>query len=70
MSEALGVVATCLAVAGVLANNRRLRWCFYAWLFSNSLTLTIHVSAGIWSLAARDMIFLALAVEGLWRWRK
>lgn len=66
--EIIGTIATVLAVIGVLANNRRLRWCFLAWMVSNSLTLGIHVYTAIWSLVARDLIFLILAFEGWIKW--
>lgn len=66
--EIIGVISTILAVIGVLANNRRLRWCFLVWMVSNSLSLTIHAYTAIWSLAARDLIFLVLAVEGWIKW--
>lgn len=68
VNEIIGIVATILAVISVVANNRRLRWCFIVWMVSNSLTLGIHAHAAIWSLLARDMIFLVLAVEGWIRW--
>ena len=70
MIEAIGTIASILAVAGVCCNNRRLRICFPIWLISNALTLAIHANAGIWSLALRDLIFFALAVEGWVLWRK
>jgi nicotinamide riboside transporter PnuC len=67
--EFFGAVATVIAVAGVVMNNRRRRGCFYLWIVSNALTLGVHVAAGVWSLAVRDGIFFVLAVEGLLRWR-
>ena len=70
MVEALGIIGTVLAVAGTVLNNQRRRACFYVWIVSNIITLIVHVQAGIWSLAARDAIFLVLAVDGLRRWRK
>ncbi len=72
MIELIGIIATILAVTGVLANNRRLRWCFIVWFISNSITLIIHVHVGVWSLMVRDVIFLMLAVEGwrMWKLRK
>ena len=69
MIELLGTIATILAVIGVIMNNRKMIGCFYIWLLSNTITLFIHSQAGIWSLAARDLIFLVLAVEGLIKWR-
>ncbi len=66
--EIFGLISTALAVVGVIANNRKLRWCFLLWMVSNAITLVIHTRAGIWSLALRDVIFLVLAVEGWIRW--
>jgi nicotinamide riboside transporter PnuC len=68
--EVVGLAVTFLAVGGAVLNNRRLRACFWLWLFSNAASAAIHVTAGLWSLAARDVIFFALAIEGLWRWRQ
>jgi nicotinamide riboside transporter PnuC len=70
MTELLGTIATVIAVAGVVANNRKWRICFWLWLVSNGLTAAIHAQTGIWSLCVRDIIFFGLAVEGLWLWKK
>ena len=66
--EFIGIISTMLAVIGVLANNRRLRWCFLVWMVSNALSMVIHSRARIRSLTARDAIFLVLAIEGWIRW--
>ena len=68
MIENMGIISMVLAIIGVLANNRRLRWCFLLWMVSNAMSFMIHANAGIWSLAVRDAVFLILAVEGYWRW--
>ena len=70
MIEIIGIISSVLAVIGVLANNRRLRWCFLVWMVSNAMSMAIHADAGIWSLAARDAVFLLLAVEGWIKWGK
>jgi len=70
MIELLGLVATVIAVVGVWLNNHKLRACFWLWLISNGLTAGIHAHAGIWSLFARDVVFLLLAIQGLRLWRK
>jgi nicotinamide riboside transporter PnuC len=70
MVEIIGAISTLLAVAGTVLNNRRLRACFPIWIVSNVMTLGIHVTAGLWSLAVRDAIFFLLAIDGLRRWRK
>lgn len=68
MIETFGIISTILAVSGVILNNRKLIGCFYLWIVSNLITLIIHADAGIWSLAIRDLIFLGLAFEGLYKW--
>jgi nicotinamide riboside transporter PnuC len=68
INEIIGLVATVLAVIGVIANNRRLRVCFLLWLASNALTAGIHAHAEIWSLLLRDTVFFILAIEGWIKW--
>ena len=68
MIEFIGIISGILAIIGVLANNRRLRWCFIVWMVSNAMSLVIHFDAGIWSLVVRDAVFLILAVEGWFKW--
>ena len=68
MIEIIGAVATVIAIVGVLANNRHLRWCFLLWLISNAMSMAIHIDAGIWSLAVRDAAFFVMAVEGWFLW--
>ncbi len=68
MIEIIGTIAMILAVTGVLANNRRLRWCFIVFFVSNTMALVIHISVDVWSLVVRDSIFIILAVEGWIKW--
>jgi nicotinamide riboside transporter PnuC len=68
MLEAIGTLATVLAVMGVRHNNNRRRVCFLFWIVSNSLGLAIHLAVGPWALVVRDAIFLALAVQGWVKW--
>ena len=70
MIEIFGIVATVLAILGVVLNNRKLIVCFYLWLVSNLITAGIHFDAGIYSLLVRDLTFFCLAIEGIYRWRK
>lgn len=70
MIELAGTIATLIAIAGCYLSNHKDRRCYWLWLFSNSLTLAIHADAGIWSLAIRDLAFLALAVHGLRKWTR
>jgi len=68
MIDAIGWVASVLAVAGVVLNNNRLRVCFLVWLVSNAMSAGLHVHAAMWPLAARDLVFMVLAVHGWWCW--
>lgn len=68
--EIVGAVSGSLAVAGAVMNNRKMRVCFVVWAISNSLSVLVHVAYGTWSLAARDVVFLGLAVHGFILWRK
>jgi hypothetical protein len=66
--ETLGIITTVLAVAGVVLNNRMDRKCFWFWIVSNAISCGLHLYIGLWSLAARDAAFLALAFDGLRLW--
>ena len=68
--ETLGFAATVLAVAGVVLNNRKYIACFYFWLVSNWLSAMVHWQSGIYSLLVRDAIFMLLALEGIYQWRR
>ena len=69
MIEILGTVCTTLAVAGVVLNNRLRIECFYLWLISNCIAASIHISAGLIAMSIKDLIFIVLAVEGIYKWR-
>ena len=66
--EIIGSAVTAVAVAGVVLNNRRNRICFLLWMASNVASAGLHVAAGLWALAARDVAFLGLAVHGWILW--
>jgi len=68
--EVLGMIAMVLAVIGVLLNNRKNRNCFYVWFISNIILIYVHLNVDLYSLVVRDIVFLLLAVEGWYKWRK
>lgn len=70
MLEVIGIISSVMAIAGVVLNNRMRIECFYLWWVSNAIFVGIHVHAGIWSLAGRDVVFLVLAVHGWHCWKK
>ena len=72
----VGSFAAVLAIVGVILNNRKKIACFPVWICSNLIICCLHTYAayhgasGMLPLAVRDLVFLALAVEGLKRWRR
>lgn len=69
MTTILGIVCCVLSISGVILNNRQIRHCFTIWLVSNSISAGLHIYAGMWALAVRDVAFLLLAVEGFVLWK-
>jgi nicotinamide riboside transporter PnuC len=70
MTELIGTIAMILAVTGVWLNNRKIRACFYFWLFSNTFSACLHLYGGMYALMIRDVIFIVLAIEGLKKWSR
>ena len=74
IAHLIGYIATLLAVAGVIFNNYRSRWCFLFWVISNLICLRIHLAAhrrgakDMLAMVARDIIFIILAVHGYLAW--
>jgi nicotinamide riboside transporter PnuC len=66
----IGLVGTVLAVAGVVLNNYRLALCFVLFLGSNTLALLVHRRDKRPTMVLRDLIFLALAIQGLYLWTR
>lgn len=70
MLEIIGTLALILGVLGAILNNRKLRICFLIWMVSNTLSASIHISVGVWSMLIRDIVFFILVVEGWFKWGK
>lgn len=67
-AEALGVVAIVLSVWGTVHINNRDRRGFALWIIANVASFAVHYLTGVWTMGARDIVFLALAVDGWFRW--
>jgi nicotinamide riboside transporter PnuC len=66
--EAAALLTTVIAIAGVIFNNYKVSACFKLWIASNLLSAIIHVVTGPWTFVIRDLIFLALAIQGAYLW--
>ena len=70
----VGSLATVLAIAGVLLNNRMDRRCFIVWIVSNLICLYLHNSArrrgasGMVAMIVRDIVFTVLSAHGYMMW--
>ena len=70
MIEFIGTFVTIVSVAGVILNNNHNKFCFYLWFVSNTLSAGIHLYLNCYSLFFRDVIFIVLAIHGLYKWTK
>lgn len=70
MQTIIGIIGTILAVAGVVLNNRLNIACFSLWIVSNTIFAALHISAGLWSIVVRDVVFTFLAIAGWRQWSK
>ena len=68
MIEIVGTIALVLGVLGALLINRKFKICFAVWAISNIISACIHGWLGVWSLVLKDIIYLALCIEGWIRW--
>ena len=62
------ITAVCLA--GTMLNCRKKIACFYFWIIGNILWLLFDINSGLYSRAALDTVQLALAVYGIYEWKK
>ncbi len=62
--------ATIVALAGTVLNCKKIRACFYLWTVTNAMWLAFDLSQGLPSRAVLDAVQLALALYGIYEWRK
>lgn len=61
---------TICCLVGTVLNVKKIRSCFYLWTVGNIAWLAWDVSQGLYSRAALDVVQLALAVWGIFEWRR
>lgn len=61
---------TAASLIGVVANIKRKRWCFGVWFCTNSLWALYDFTIGAYAQSALFAVYVALAVWGLWEWKK
>jgi len=60
---------TMLSIFGVVLNNHQDRRCFYIWIVTNSLWAVVAFGKGIPAQGTMFLVYLALSLHGLWKWR-
>ena len=68
--DSLGWFVTAVCLAGTVLNVKKVRWCFHLWALGNIAWLAIDIWNGLYSRAFLDVVQLALAVWGMFEWRK
>ena len=63
-------IATIIALTGTVLNCKKIRYCFYLWIITNTMWLVWDLYTGLYSRAILDLFQLALAVYGLLEWKK
>lgn len=59
-----------MALIGTLLNTWKQQECFIFWLVSNSIMVFQSYSTESWNMVLLFMVYLGLAVYGLYHWRK
>lgn len=63
-------IFTIICLTGTVLNCKKNIACFYMWILGNIAWMLFDISCGLYSRAALDAVQLALAVYGIYEWRK
>lgn len=62
--------ATIIALAGTILNCKQIRACFYLWTVTNAMWFGWDAYSGLWSRCVLDAVQFALAIWGIYEWKK
>ena len=62
--------ATIIALIGTILNCKQIRACFYLWTVTNAMWLACDFYCGLWSRCVLDAVQFALALWGIYEWKK
>lgn len=62
-------ILTILSVIGVILNTHGDRRCFYIWIVTNSSWAAVDFYKGIPAQGVMFLLYLALSIYGLYKWR-
>jgi hypothetical protein len=63
-------ILTIIALAGTVANVKKMKVCFVLWIITNIGWLAFDLSQGLFSRATLDIVQLILAIAGWFEWSK
>lgn len=63
-------VATIVALVGTILNCKQLRACFYLWTVTNAMWFAWDLYSGLLSRCVLDAVQFALAVWGIYEWKR
>lgn len=63
-------IATIVALIGTVLNCKQIRACFYLWTVTNLMWFAWDMYCGLWSRAVLDTVQFALALYGIYEWKK
>jgi len=63
-------LATGIALIGTVLNCKKNNLCFYFWMVTNTMWLVFDVRNATPSRALLDFVQLALAIYGIYEWRR
>ena len=66
---ALKIIAFCLSILGCILCNRKVIWCWPAWIIADGIFAYIYFSKGIFLGSLREVVFIALCFEGYYIWK-
>jgi len=61
---------TTLSLIGVILNTHQDRRCFYIWIVTNTSWAAVDFYKGIYAQATMFLLYLALSIWGIFKWRK
>lgn len=61
---------TALSLLGVILNIKKRRECFYIWVFTNAGWAIVGFHAGIPAQGALFSVYFALAIWGIYQWKR
>lgn len=63
-------LATIIALAGTILNCKQIRACFYLWTITNIMWFGWDFYCCLWSRCVLDAVQFALAIYGIYEWKK